>query len=41
VHANYHRGQVATRLRDNGLEPINTDFITYCREMSAKETVSL
>ena len=41
VHANYHRGQVATRLRDNGLEPINTDFITYCRELSAKETVSL
>jgi uncharacterized damage-inducible protein DinB len=43
VHANYHRAQVATRLRENGLEPINTDFITYCRELSAagKETVSL
>ncbi|TGE26710.1 DinB family protein [Hymenobacter metallicola] len=43
VHANYHRAQVATRLRENGLEPINTDFITYCRELSAsgKEQVSL
>ncbi|TGE14254.1 DinB family protein [Hymenobacter elongatus] len=43
MHANYHRAQVATRLRENGLEPINTDFITYCRELSAagRETVSL
>ncbi|QDA60099.1 DinB family protein [Hymenobacter jejuensis] len=43
VHANYHRGQVATRLREHDLEPINTDFITYCRELTAagKETVSL
>lgn len=35
VHASYHRAQVATRLRDHGLEPVNSDFITYCREMSA------
>ncbi|MCC2545717.1 DinB family protein [Hymenobacter sp. BT175] len=35
VHANYHRAQVATRMREHGLEPINTDFITYCRELSA------
>jgi uncharacterized damage-inducible protein DinB len=35
VHANYHRAQVATRLRENDLEPINTDFITYCRELTA------
>ncbi|KAA9332974.1 damage-inducible protein DinB [Hymenobacter busanensis] len=35
VHGNYHRAQVATDLRANGLEPINTDFITYCRELSA------
>jgi len=43
VHANYHRAQVAIRLRENGLEPINTDFITYCRELTAagKEQVSL
>ena len=32
VHASYHRGQVATRLREAGIEPVNTDFITYCRE---------
>ncbi|MCR5888123.1 damage-inducible protein DinB [Hymenobacter sp. J193] len=36
VHANYHRAQVARDLRLHGLEPINTDFITYCRELSAK-----
>jgi uncharacterized damage-inducible protein DinB len=30
-HASYHRGQVALLLRQNGLEPINTDFITYDR----------
>lgn len=36
VHANYHRAQVATTLRENGLEPINTDFITYCRELAGQ-----
>ncbi|TYZ11424.1 damage-inducible protein DinB [Hymenobacter lutimineralis] len=36
VHANYHRAQVARDLRQHGLEPINTDFITYCRELAAK-----
>jgi len=36
VHANYHRGQVAIKMRDAGLTPINTDFITYCREMDAQ-----
>ena len=35
VHASYHRAQVATRLRDHGFAPINSDFITYCRELSA------
>lgn len=30
-HSTYHRGQVALLLRKNGLEPINTDFITYDR----------
>ena len=34
VHASYHRAQVATRLRDHGLEPVNSDFITYCRELA-------
>lgn len=40
VHANYHRAQVAKELRAAGLEPINTDFITYCRELSAKATLA-
>lgn len=30
-HCSYHRGQIATLLRQNGFEPINTDFITYDR----------
>ena len=36
VHASYHRGQVATKMREGGLEPVNSDFITYCREMSVQ-----
>ena len=35
THASYHRAQVATRMRDHDLEPVNSDFITYCRELSA------
>ncbi|MBK0403597.1 damage-inducible protein DinB [Adhaeribacter sp. BT258] len=30
-HCTYHRAQVATNLRQNGFEPINTDYITYVR----------
>ena len=30
-HATYHRAQVAILLRQNGFEPVNTDFITYDR----------
>lgn len=30
-HCSYHRAQVALLLRQNGLEPINTDLITYDR----------
>ncbi|MBS1680826.1 MAG: DinB family protein [Bacteroidetes bacterium] len=32
-HASYHRAQVALLLRQNGFEPVNTDFITYDRIM--------
>jgi len=32
-HASYHRAQVALLLRESGLEPVNTDFITYDRVM--------
>ena len=30
-HGTYHRAQIARDLRQNGLEPINTDYITYVR----------
>lgn len=30
-HGTYHRAQVAMLLRQSGLEPVNTDFITYDR----------
>lgn len=30
-HSHYHRGQIASRLRDAGLTPNNTDFIHYLR----------
>lgn len=41
VHASYHRGQVATKMREAGLEPVNSDFITYCREQSGQVTPQL
>ena len=41
VHASYHRAQVATRLREHGFEPVNSDFITYCREMSGQAVPQL
>ena len=33
-HGTGHRGQVATVLRDAGIEPADTDFITFVREIS-------
>lgn len=30
-HATYHRAQIAQELRRNGLEPINTDYISFVR----------
>ena len=35
-HGSYHRGQVAVLLRDNGYEPINTDFITWDRVVTGQ-----
>lgn len=32
-HSSYHRAQIAMLLRQKGMEPINTDFITYDRVM--------
>jgi uncharacterized damage-inducible protein DinB len=37
-HASYHRAQVAMLLRQNGFEPINTDFITYDRVITGQWT---
>lgn len=31
-HSTYHRAQIATDLKQNGLEPINTDYIFYKRK---------
>ncbi len=33
IHGGYHRGQIAKYVREAGGEPINTDFITFVREM--------
>jgi uncharacterized damage-inducible protein DinB len=30
-HSSYHRAQIAMLLRQQRLEPVNTDFITYDR----------
>jgi len=30
-HSTYHRAQLAQDMRKNGLEPINTDYITFVR----------
>jgi uncharacterized damage-inducible protein DinB len=35
-HGSYHRGQVATMLRELGAKPIATDLILYYRERAAK-----
>lgn len=34
-HGAYHRGQIALLLRQAGLEPVNTDFITWVREQGS------
>jgi len=35
-HCSYHRAQIAMLLRQKGLEPINTDFITYDRVITGQ-----
>jgi len=35
MHGTYHRGQIASALRNAGLEPENTDFITFVRDFPA------
>ncbi len=36
THGGYHRGQVAQLLREAGEEPVNTDYITYVRELAGQ-----
>ena len=31
LHGQYHRGQINSRLRADGMEPVNIDFITFLR----------
>ena len=31
LHGQYHRGQINSRLRAGGIEPVNIDFITFVR----------
>jgi uncharacterized damage-inducible protein DinB len=33
LHGAYHRGQIAQLIRQSGGEPVNTDFITFVREV--------
>ena len=33
MHGSYHRGQIAATVRRAGSEPVNTDYITYVREL--------
>jgi uncharacterized damage-inducible protein DinB len=35
-HSTYHRAQIALLLRQQGLEPVNTDFITYDRVLTGQ-----
>jgi uncharacterized damage-inducible protein DinB len=35
-HGAYHRGQIALVLREAGLTPLNTDYITFVRELAGQ-----
>ena len=35
-HSSYHRAQIALILRQDGFEPVNTDFITYDRVITGQ-----
>jgi uncharacterized damage-inducible protein DinB len=35
-HGTYHRGQIAKLLRQAGKEPVNTDYITWVRELAGQ-----
>lgn len=33
MHGSYHRGQIAASLRDEGFEPVGTDYILFIRQL--------
>jgi uncharacterized damage-inducible protein DinB len=39
-HGTYHRGQVATMLRQLDAKPISTDLILFCRELAAAQATA-
>lgn len=41
LHGSYHRGQVAAAVRAAGGAPVNTDYITYVRELAGEGQASL
>lgn len=38
LHGAYHRGQIARAMREAGVPPVNTDFITFAREEEARQS---
>lgn len=36
LHGTYHRGQIAIVMGEQGDTPVDTDFITFCRERSVE-----
>lgn len=33
-HGTYHRGQIATLLRQQGFDPVATDYVVFCRSLN-------
>ena len=41
LHGSYHRGQIATLLRQGGSEPVATDYILFSRDAPAASRASI
>ena len=41
LHGSYHRGQIATLLRQGGSEPVATDYILFARDAPAASRASI
>jgi len=41
LHGSYHRGQIATLLRQGGSEPVATDYIVFSRDAPAASRASI